>query len=107
MIRVNIKQNKEYIIDVTIKGHANSDEHGKDLVCAGVSASSIGIINALVHYGFLEQNMGTIVMKDGYIHIIVNEYNKVIQVILETLEITLKTIQESNEEFIKITKAEV
>ncbi|WRK55922.1 ribosomal-processing cysteine protease Prp [Coprobacillaceae bacterium CR2/5/TPMF4] len=36
------------MVDLKISGHANSDEYGKDLVCAGVSTASIGTLNMLV-----------------------------------------------------------
>lgn len=107
MINVIVKKKDNQIVDITIDGHANSAEHGQDLVCAGVSASGVGVLNSLVQYGFLEDTLGTIEMETGYIHIAVNEYTKDVQVILETLVTILKTIEETNEEFIVITKVEV
>lgn len=107
MIHVIVKKKASQIVDLTIDGHAQSAQHGQDLVCAGVSASSVGVLNSLVQYGFLENKLGTIEMETGYIHITVNNYTKEVQVILETLETILKTIEETNEEFIVITKVEV
>jgi len=107
MIHVIVKEKANQIVDLTIDGHANSAEHGQDLVCAGVSASGVGILNSLVQYGFLEDKLGTIKMETGYIHIAVKKYRKDVQVILETLVTILKTIEETNEEFIVITKVEV
>lgn len=43
MIKVEIKNNK-----IEIKGHANYDEYGKDIVCASVSSIVITTINALI-----------------------------------------------------------
>ena len=48
MIKVTVKKKDNYIVDLKISGHANSDEYGKDLVCAGVSTASIGTLNMLV-----------------------------------------------------------
>lgn len=107
MINIIVKQKDNHINDVTISGHAMSAEHGKDLVCAGISASSVGILNSLVKYGFLENKLGTLEMENGYIHIVVNKYTKDIQVILETLITILETIQETNQEFVEISKVEV
>ena len=45
MIRVLIKEKQQQIIQITIKGHALSDEFGKDLICASVSTVITGIIN--------------------------------------------------------------
>ena len=38
MIKVKVEENNNYISKVTIKGHANYDELGKDIVCAAVSS---------------------------------------------------------------------
>lgn len=107
MIRVEVKTHNDNIVGITIQGHAQSDVHGKDLVCAGVSACGVGVLNALVEYGFLEQEKGILEMADGYINIVVKEISKDIQVILETLVIILKTIEESNTKYIKIINMEV
>lgn len=42
MIKVIRKENK-----ITISGHANSDEYGKDIVCASVSSIVYTTINAI------------------------------------------------------------
>ena len=107
MIKVIIEKKDNSISKITISGHALSNEHGKDLVCAGVSASSVGVLNTLVSHGFLEKEMGTLEMKSGYINIVVFNSNDVIQTILETLSITLMTIEENNKKYIKISKVEV
>lgn len=107
MIKVLIEQKENIISRINITGHANSDEQGKDLVCAGVSASSVGVLNTLVSNNFLKDNLGNLEMRDGYINIEVFHSNEVVQVILETLVITLDSIRETNEKYIKISKVEV
>lgn len=102
MIEVIVKKNNDSFQSITISGHANSAKHGEDLVCAGVSAVSVGILNSLVNFGFIDQNMGNIEMRDGYISIDVMDLSKDIEVILETLMISLKTIAQTNQDFIKI-----
>ena len=42
MIKVLVKQNNNQIVNLSITGHADSGEYGKDLVCAGVSTVGIG-----------------------------------------------------------------
>ena len=37
MIKICVKKNQKQFIAVTVTGHANYDDHGKDLVCASVS----------------------------------------------------------------------
>ena len=50
---------------------------------------------------------GSIDIKEGFVHIKVLESSHDIQVVLETLEIMLDTIEESYSKYIKITKMEV
>ncbi|WP_125565085.1 ribosomal-processing cysteine protease Prp [Companilactobacillus insicii] len=48
MIRASFHQNdKQQIDSFLIKGHADSGPYGQDLVCAAVSAVTIGTINNL------------------------------------------------------------
>ena len=107
MIEAVIKKHKQSIIQITVSGHAQSAEYGKDLVCAGVSTACIGIANALVHYQFLSQELGTIEINDGYIDIKVQHTNEQIQVVLGTFEVVLETIEESYSKYMKIKKMEV
>ena len=45
MIKVEIKNNK-----IEIKGHANYDDYGKDIVCASVSSIVITTINDIIEF---------------------------------------------------------
>lgn len=45
MIKVEIENNK-----IEIKGHANYDDYGKDIVCASVSSMVITTINAIIEF---------------------------------------------------------
>ena len=47
MIKVNIKKSNGKIYEIVIKGHANYDVSGKDIVCAAVSSIVITTINAI------------------------------------------------------------
>lgn len=105
MIKVFIRKQKDSIISIEIKGHADSDEYGKDLVCAGVSSVTIGIANMLAKKGFLDK--GRIEIKSGYTYIEVTDSDDVIQLVLETFETMLLTIAEDNSKYIQISKMEV
>ena len=39
MIRINVNKENNQIKKITLEGHANYDEYGKDIVCAAVSAT--------------------------------------------------------------------
>jgi uncharacterized protein YsxB (DUF464 family) len=45
MIKVNIKNN-----EITVSGHANYDDYGKDIVCASVSSLVISTVNAILKF---------------------------------------------------------
>ena len=102
MIKVLVKQNNNQIVNLSITGHADSGEYGKDLVCAGVSTVGIGAMNMLAKKGFLAKGLGTIEINE-----VVNHTDEVCQVVLETLVVTLETMVESYGRFIKISKVEV
>lgn len=48
MIKVTIKKNNSdgRIQHITVEGHANYDNSGKDIVCSAVSALTIGAVNS-------------------------------------------------------------
>ena len=98
MIKVAIEKQQGKIICLEVKGHANSAEHGKDLVCAAVSALVTSCMNALNEkkaYKFIYDEGHTLVAA-------IATPNAHDEVVLEVMEIGLKTIAEENEKFIKI-----
>lgn len=105
MIVIKVIQSNKKIVEMTLSGHAETDIRGKDLVCAGVSCIAIGLLNAL---DSLTPSICELQMKEGFIHILVNdEQNHDTQIILNTAMIQFKTIQEKYSQFITIDKQEV
>ena len=47
MIKISIKENNEYIEEISINGHAMYDDFGKDIVCSSVSSIVITTVNAI------------------------------------------------------------
>ena len=47
MIRIEVKKQNSDIIGFEVKGHAGSDEYGKDIVCAAISVLTINCINSI------------------------------------------------------------
>ena len=105
MIKVLIKKRQSNILSIKVTGHANSAEYGRDLVCAGVSTVGIGILNTLDKKGYLTSSIDY-EMNEGFMNIEVTDWNKEIQLILETFEISLMTIEESYPDYIKIRRME-
>lgn len=99
MIKIVIKRDvgSNKIILIEVKGHANKDAYGKDLVCAAVSAVITGGFNALMDkdYDFkLDEGHAYVKALD-----IPSDYDSVV---LKTIETQLKTIEESESKFVQI-----
>lgn len=104
MIKVLISNRNNEIVDIEISGHAESNVHGRDLVCAGVSSVAIGTLNAIEELTYQSCEMK---MEDGFVSIKVIQNSKTLQIILQTLLIQLKTIEFNYSKYIKIKKQEV
>ena len=48
MIKVTVKKSNANVYEIIIKGHANYDEYGKDIVCAAVSSMVITTVNSII-----------------------------------------------------------
>ena len=100
MIKIQINKTNNKYSSLIVSGHSNYDEHGKDIVCAGVSAIVTGGINALI---IENKNSITYEVKDGYVNIdVLNIENNNIQLIMDVVIIQLKTIEESYKKYVKI-----
>lgn len=85
------------IVSFAVEGHANYAKHGKDIVCAGVSAVSVGTVNAIETLAGVEL---PVKMKDGWLsslipHIADKEKEDKLQLLLESMIVSLDTIAQS------------
>lgn len=105
MIVVRIFRNHSGLIQsFKIKGHAGYAKAGEDIVCAGVSAVTVGTVNSIealtditlncdMHNGFLS----------GVIPLIEDELTGgKMQLLLESMVVMLNSIAESYGEYIRI-----
>ncbi len=104
MIKVVLSYSNQLIKEIVISGHANSAVRGQDLVCAGVSSISIGMLNAIEN---IANDQCELSVSDGFVKISVKKYSEQLSVLLHALVIQLETIQKSYQKYIKITKQEV
>ena len=74
MIKVLITEKKGVLESILIKGHANYDIYGKDIVCASVSALTLCTINNI---SALEDNTIKITMNDNEFKIEVIKATKI------------------------------
>ncbi|MCD1258217.1 ribosomal-processing cysteine protease Prp [Paenibacillus athensensis] len=106
MIYVTIERQSPEQTDITafvVEGHAEYDVPGKDLVCAAVSAVTVGACNAV------EQLTGIIPLHEmdkGLLDITLpplpEEKRKPVQLLLEGMLVMLQTIEQSYGEYITI-----
>ncbi|WP_062198891.1 ribosomal-processing cysteine protease Prp [Massilibacterium senegalense] len=105
IIRIN-RKNHTFVQSFAMSGHAESGPYGQDLVCAAVSAVSIGTINAI--HTLTGVNLVTDIEEDGgFIRCDVpNNLSKEtfdnVQLLLEGMIVSLKSIEEEYGKFIQI-----
>ncbi|WP_064092498.1 ribosomal-processing cysteine protease Prp [Rossellomorea aquimaris] len=108
MINVYVQRaSNERIDSFSMDGHADFAEHGQDIVCAGASAVSFGSINAIMALTevepIIEQSSD-----GGFLRCIIpddipQEADSKVQLLLNSMVISLQTIERDYSDFIKIT----
>lgn len=102
MIKIKINKLNNKYSSINVSGHSNYDEVGKDIVCAGVSAITIGGLNALVNSNKKGINSK---VSDGYVNIDVLDLDdNNLQLIMDVMVIQLKSIEESYKKYVKINE---
>ena len=97
MIKVLIKREENKFVSLEVKGHANSAEHGKDLVCAGVTSILAGFNNLESPKSF------ELKLEEGYaLAKAIKEVSSHDEIVLEIIICSLKTMEESWPQFISI-----
>ncbi|MFC3211817.1 ribosomal-processing cysteine protease Prp [Planomicrobium okeanokoites] len=106
MIKVKIKETSGRISSFEMSGHADFAEHGQDLVCAGASAVSFGAVNAIMELTGIEPEITQ--SESGYLKVgladdLDGKTDEKVQLLLRSMIVSLKTIEQDYEEYIKIT----
>ena len=104
---VKILKSNNTVIGFDISGHANYDEHGKDIVCAGVSTLAQTTISSLVELAKIKNFKYQINEGHSYIIIDLKEVDDKVELLLESFQIGIKGIQNSYNKYIEIVKQEV
>jgi len=105
MITINVNKDKSgRILSFEMAGHADFDEHGKDLVCAGASAVSFGAVNAIISITGKTPDIqqGS---DGGYLNVILpnsSEKDHDIQLIVKAMVVSLQTIENDYGQYIKV-----
>jgi uncharacterized protein len=109
MIHINIvRDNKGFIWEFTVKGHAGAGKLGKDIVCAAISAVAFTALGALDELTGIKNYFES----DGFIRCTIPtdvEENKanVVKIILETMAIGFKQIENEYKKFVRVLDEEV
>ncbi|WP_208559011.1 ribosomal-processing cysteine protease Prp [Marinilactibacillus kalidii] len=95
------------IISIEISGHADAGPYGQDIVCAAVSALSIGAINGIIELAELTPSIEIDEENGGYLSMklpddLSEKQSSTSQILLESLLLSLKSVQEESPEYIKI-----
>ena len=100
MINIKVDKDDNNFYSIEVSGHANSEVYGKDLVCAGVSCITFGLLDALDSkmIKYKEQ------VKEGYFYLIILNPNDISNIMMETAFLQLSYMQKNYSEYIRIRK---
>lgn len=103
MIDVTLLIKKEKRLGFAIKGHANFDQHGYDIVCAAVSILSYTAVNTLDYYeidfDFFDD--------DNEMKVSLENPNEKSEIVLNNFEIGIKTLLTNYNEYVNLNYREV
>lgn len=109
MIEIDIFRDKQsFIKEFTVKGHAEFDEKGKDIVCAAISAiayTAVGAIEEIVGISDYSEQNGF--MKCSVPLDISSDKRFITGIILETTAIGFKQIEYSYKDYVSVFDKEV
>jgi uncharacterized protein YsxB (DUF464 family) len=110
MIEITIVRNADgRILSFAVEGHAGYAKRGKDIVCAGISAISVGTVNAI------ETLTGIVLpatMRNGWLSSEIplqpeREKEEKLQLLLESMVVMFGTIAESYGKFVAVKEKSV
>lgn len=109
MTEICIYRKDKDIVKYMISGHTGFDEAGQDIVCAAVSTLGISTINGLTEVNKISVGCE---IRDGYLECVLpenlsEEERKNSNILLETLFLSLKNLEEQYGKYITITELEV
>ena len=95
MIKIEISKDK-----ITINGHANYDDFGKDIVCAAVSSTVITTVN-----GILSIDDSSLNVKEGETLIIeILKHNDIVDKLINNMISLLEELKKDNKDNIYIRR---
>lgn len=101
MIKVNVRIKNDLITNISIKGHADYEEAGKDIVCASVSSIVITSVNAIIK---LTDKTINYQEKDGFVNIDIVKHDNITDTLIKNMIDLLEELEKNYSENIKINK---
>ena len=98
MIKIEVKKN-----NISIVGHANFDEYGKDIVCAAASSVVITSIEALASF---DKNSVDIIQNKDKLEIKINKNDNITNKLINNMLNCLKELEQKYQKNIKIINKE-
>lgn len=90
MIKVTVKKNNDLIEEISVKGHANFDVYGSDIVCASVSSIVITSVNAMLK---LDDTCLDYIEQDGFVNIKLLKHDLVTNTLVNNMIELLKELE--------------
>ena len=100
MIRVKVESDKKHITKISILGHADYDDYGKDIVCSSVSSIVTTTVNGIYEIDNTYLNVET--MKEGNMIITILKEDKICDKLINNMLSLLSELEESYPENIKV-----
>ena len=104
MIWVKFQTRNDAIVSLDVSGHADFREEGQDIVCAAVSLSSVGLLNAIDE---MEPDSCELIKEDNHIHVEVLQDSEKLQTILTAFYHVYRTLEYRFRMYVRVRKTEV
>lgn len=99
MIKIKIDYNDNFIKSMKISGHANYEEHGKDIICASVSSMVILSANLALKY---KQDSLKVKQEEGLVDIDILIEDEFVNLIFSNLKDELEELSKDYKKHVKI-----
>ncbi len=104
MVSVEFKKVNDQYVSLTMSGHAESADHGSDLVCAGISSIVFGALNG---FDQLASGKFEFDVKDNYVNVQALDDACIVNKLLSFVYVQLLTVENQYPKNIKIKITEV
>jgi hypothetical protein len=101
MIKVEISNKNDQIYKINMIGHANYDDYGKDIVCAGASTIVTTTVNAIEMFD--KKYISYESKKDNF-EIVINTHNEIVDNLITNMINMLQELENDYPKNIKIRK---